>query len=177
MVSAFPPTVDTSQVYNPNHDSGVSERSGTDNALAASVIALQNALINGTLNKRTFRFTYDFATHGGAVGAITLTARDGALPNNFIIQNAFLDVLTAFTTAAAGEGAVSTGQGAGDLVAATVVSGAPYSSTGRKVTIPLLGTIGTWIKTTAARSPTFTISVGAITAGKFNLFIEGYISD
>lgn len=129
-----------------------------------------------TSGKQTFMFTYDFATLGGAVGSITLTQHDGPLPDDFIIQNAFIDVITPLASGGAATGALTTGQSAGDLVAATVVAGAPWSTTGQKITIPLLGTIATWIKTTDERDPTLVIATAALTAGAFNVFLEGYVS-
>lgn len=126
--------------------------------------------------KQVLQFVYDFAVLGGAAGSISLTQISGGLPNNFIIQNAFLDIITPLGSAGAATGAVTTGQLANDLVSATVVAGAPFSTTGPKVTIPLIGTIGTWIKTTAARTPALVVASADLNAGKFNLFIEGVIS-
>lgn len=125
--------------------------------------------IEGTRNLKSWVGEYDFAIDGGAVGAITLRSEDGPIPNNSYIIASALDVLTAFTTAASGQAAVAVNS-AGDLIAAAVVSGAPYSTTGLKSTTQV-GTGATMIKTTAARSPTITISVGAITAGKCRLVI------
>lgn len=130
----------------------------------------------GGVPKAVYQFVYDFAVLGGAQASIPLTQLNGALPNNFVIQNAFLDVLTPLTGALA-VAAVTTGQAANDLVVATVIAGAPFSAGGVKVTIPLIGTIATWIKTTAQRSPAIVISVANVTAGKFNLFLEGYLSN
>lgn len=123
--------------------------------------------------KAVYQFVYDFTVLGGATGSIPLTQINGALPNNFIIQNASLDVITGLTGGAGATGAVTTGQAANDLVLATVVAGAPFSTIGPKVTIPLLGTIATWIKTTAQRTPALVVAINAFTAGKFNLFVEG----
>lgn len=176
MVSTFPPTPTTYAGLTPNQDGSVNQTNDAARNTIAALIAAENALVSGVGVKKTYKYTFDFAVLGGAVSAIVMTAPDGALPNNFIVQNAFIDVITGFTGAANCELALSTGQGAGDLVASAVVTGAPWSTATREVTIPLLGTISTWIKTTAARSPVATITVAAVTAGKFNLFIEGYIS-
>lgn len=135
----------------------------------------------GLGSKQSYQYEYDFAIETGAVGTYVLRGPNQTvagqvgtpLPPGFIITAAFLDVITAFTTAASGQGAVATPQSANDLVSATVVSGAPYSTTGIKATVPV-GTAATSIKMTAQRNPTFIISVGAITAGKFRLYIEGY---
>ena len=125
------------------------------------------AIIENTRSPKTWIGTYSFARDGGAVGAITLTSEDGPIPNGSLVTSGVLDVTTAFTTAASGTGAISV-NAADDVVAATIVSGAPYSSTGRKSVIPV-ATGATAIKTTAARSPAFTIATGAITAGAFKL--------
>lgn len=126
--------------------------------------------------KQTYKFVYDFDVLGGGTGSIPLTQSDGPLPNGFVIQNAFIDVISGLTGGAGATGAITTGQSAGDLVIATVVAGAPFSTTGLKVTLTLLGTIATWVKTTAQRSPALVVAVNAVTAGKFNLIVEGVIS-
>lgn len=126
--------------------------------------------------KSIYQFVYDFSVLGGSVGSITLTQINGPLPNNFLIQNVNLDVITGLTGGAGATGAVTSGQAANDLVVATIVAGAPFSTAGAKVALPLLGTVATWIKTTAQRSPALVVAVNAFTAGKFNLFIEGMLS-
>ena len=126
--------------------------------------------------KSVLQFVYDFSVLGGATGSIPLTQINGPIPNNFVIQNAFIDVITGLTGGAGATGALTTGQGAGDLVVATLAAGAPWSTVGSKVTIALLGTIATWIKATSSRSPALVVAVNALTAGKFNLFVEGYLS-
>lgn len=123
-----------------------------------------------------YQFVYDFSVLGGGTGSIPLTQVNGPLPNNFIIQNACLDVIAGLTGGVGATGAVTSGQSANDLVVATIAAGAPFSTPGPKITIPLLGTIATWIKTTAQRSPALVIAVNAFTAGKFNLWIEGIVS-
>lgn len=65
---------------------------------------------------------------------------------------------------------------AGDLVIASVVTGPPWSTTGFKVTVPLLGTLATWIKTTQSRVPALVVGVAALTAGKCNLYVEGIMA-
>lgn len=126
--------------------------------------------------KSMLQFVYDFSVLGGSTGSIPLTQINGPIPNNFIVQNAFIDVISGLTGGAGSTGALTTGQGAGDLVIATIVAGAPWSTTGSKVTIPLFGTIATWVKTSAERSPALVVAVNAVTAGKFNLWIEGCLS-
>lgn len=88
----------------------------------------------------------------------------GVIPNGSVIMGGFIEVDTGFTTGTAATAAISI-EGANDLQTATVVSGAPYSTTGRKAITPVF-TAATTIKTTAARSLTLTIATGTITAGK-----------
>lgn len=148
--------------------------------MARQTLALNttNKLYENTAGfpKASYQFVYDFSVLGGATGTILLTALDGALPNNLVIQNAFLDIITPLGSGGAAVVAVTTGQGANDLVAATVIAGAPFNTAGPKVNVPLIGTVATWIKTTAQRSPAFVVSISALNAGKANLFIEGYLS-
>ena len=54
---------------------------------------------------------------------------------------------------------------AADLQAAAAVSGAPWSSTGRKSIVPA-GTGATTVKTPAKRNLALTIAAAALTAGK-----------
>lgn len=120
-------------------------------------------------------FEYNFATQGGTVGAKTMTPVGGAsaVPSGFVITDSIVEILTPFTTAASGQAAVAV-ESAGDIVAAAVVSGAPYSTAGRKAGIPV--SAATSVKLTADRVPTLTISVGAITAGRLYLVLFGYDS-
>ena len=117
---------------------------------------------------------YDFAVDGGAIGAITLRATSedslgNLVPNGAVILGGYIEVDTLFTTGTGATMAISL-EGANDLIAATVVSGAPYSTTGRKSLIPVF-TGATTIKTTAARSLVATIAVGTVTAGKMRVVI------
>jgi len=172
----FPPTVQSASQIADQYDPQWNRNTTQDNGLIANVIALQNAIANGTMVKRTFQFKYRFSVNGGAVASIPLTAVDGAIPANFVIQSAWLDVLTALTSGGSAEAALTSGIAANDLISVAVISGAPWSTTGRKVTIPLFATISTWLKTVTAETPELVVSVAALTAGSFNLFLEGYVS-
>jgi hypothetical protein len=113
------------------------------------------------------RAGYDFAVDGGAVGTITLA--NFTIPAGAIILGGLLDVTTLVTSG--GAATVSIGiEGAADVVAATAVSGAPYSTTGRKSVIPAW-TGATTIKTTVARSVTATIATATLTAGAFDVYL------
>lgn len=115
------------------------------------------------------RARYDFSVDGGAVGAINLLA--GAyIPPNAIILNAFIDVITPPTSGGAATLAISV-EGANDIIAAAAVSGAPWSTVGRKNGVPV-GTGATSIKTTAARNVVATVAAFALTAGVFDVWLR-----
>ena len=125
------------------------------------------AIMEGTRAPKSWTGSYSFAVDGGAVGSITLRSEDGPIPVGSVITHGYLDVTTLFTTGTAATMALTV-ESAGDMVAATVVSGAPYSTTGRKSIVPV-ATGATAVKTTASRAPVATIAVGTVTAGVFTL--------
>jgi hypothetical protein len=127
------------------------------------------AIMEGTRAAKTWTGEYAFGTDGGAEGAIVLRSNDGPIPSGAYVTGGVLDVTAGFTTGASGTGALHV-NGANDLVSATIVSGAPYSTTGQKDIIPD-STGSTAIELTAARNPTFTIATGALTAGAFTLVL------
>ncbi len=131
---------------------------------------------------RVARFVYDTAgldTLGAANTAVGAHGTGITLPANAIIVGGFFDVNTAFTTSASGQLAISV-QGANDIQTATVVSGPPFSTIGRKAIVPKANTPeSTSVKTTAAKEITCTVSVGALTAGKLTgylYYVEGVVS-
>lgn len=128
------------------------------------------AIAEGTKMLKSWKGEYDFAVDGGAISTIALRSDDGPLPAGSYISQAVLDVLTLFTTGTGATAAITI-EAANDVVSATIVSGAPYSTTGLKSTV-LVGTGATMIKTTVARSPSIVIAVGTITAGKCRLVLE-----
>jgi hypothetical protein len=134
-------------------------------------------------NKRLYKGCYDFGTQGGAIGTIALfdpvysKTQALVLPANFIVMQCIIDVITAPTSGGSATLALTSGQGAGDLLTAT----AKASFTGILAGVPV-GTAATAIKIPAAQAnPGSTVSVviatAALTAGKFNVFLEGYLSD
>lgn len=134
--------------------------------LGTSVIRDQVRMIKGV---------YDFSKQGGAIGTVNLLQANGqpaVLPNNAVIVDCLIDVLTAGTTSASGTIALSSGQTAADLKAALAAA----SYTGRVACLPV-GTAATTIKATADRTMTATIATGAITGGKFNVLVQYIISD
>lgn len=119
--------------------------------------------------------SYDFAKQGGLQGTISLLVEDGKpakLPSRAIVKDVLIDVLTAPTSGGAATIALSTGQAANDLKAATAIA----SYTGIVAGVPV-GSAATSIKLTADRTPNMVVATADLTAGKFNVLIEYFFSD
>lgn len=120
------------------------------------------------------QFTFDVAgvdSVGVSNAAIGAHGTGVFLPANAIVCGGFFEVNTAFTTSASGTLAIKV-QGANDIQTATIVSSAPFSTTGRKAIIPKANTPeSTSIKLTAEREIVCTVATGALTAGK----LTGYL--
>lgn len=114
------------------------------------------------------RGRYDFAVDGGAVGDIDLTST-AQIPAKAVILGGFVEVDTALTSGGSGTMAVKV-EGAADIVAAAAVSGAPWSTTGRKSVVPVF-TGATTVKTTAARKIQATVGTADLTAGAFDVVL------
>ena len=142
-------------------------------ALAVTEVKLAAPTVNGLNAGRVAKYTYDFATLGGAVSTITLTG--DALPANAIVIGGFMEVLTLLAAGLNATGALQL-EGANDLLAATVIAGAPWSSIGRKAIIPVF-TAASAVKTSVARTPALVVGVAAVTSGKFNLFLFYTVTD
>lgn len=127
------------------------------------------AVIEGTRALKTWKGEYDFAVDAGAVSTIPFRSDDGPIPIGAIIQSGLLEVDTALT--GVGASVAVQVEGAGDMQAAAAISGAPWSSTGRKSIVPA-ATGATSVKTTAARTPAMVISAAVLTAGKFRLIVN-----
>lgn len=121
------------------------------------------------------KLQYDFATLGGAVGSYTLKDENGdtpILPINAIITQGYLDIITACVSTSNDGTIALTANSAGDLLAAVDAD----TKSGVSALIPV-GTAATMVKCTAARSIVLAIATHALTAGKFNVFIEFVLSD
>jgi hypothetical protein len=121
------------------------------------------------------KLQYDFSKQGGVVGSIPLlnplNGFQGTMPLNAVIVGCLIDVITAPTGGGASI-AITSGQTAADLKAATAVA----SYTGLVACIPV-GSAATSIKLTADRLPAIVVSGGALTAGKFNVHIQYFMSE
>lgn len=131
----------------------------------------------GLGNLRVARFLFDCAVAANLpVGAHGVGV---TLPIHAIVVGGFVDVNTAFTGESGATLAIHV-QGANDIISATAVSGAPYSTIGRKAIVPKANTPeSTSVKCTAAREITCTVAVAALTAGKLTgylYYVEGIAS-
>ena len=114
------------------------------------------------------RCKYKFSDDAGAIGDINLFG-EAAIPSGAVIIEAGLDVIVAPTSGGAPTVALKI-EGAGDLQAAAAISGAPWSTTGRKNLIPQ--GFATSVKTTAARDVVMTIATATLTAGEFDVYLK-----
>jgi len=131
-------------------------------------------IIEGATSRGVAKYTYDFDAQGGVTGDITLVG--DPMPDNAIVWDGCVDVITPLAGGASATGAVSTAQSANDLITAADVTGAPWSTAGAKAIVPV-GTVASCIKMTAERKPKLVIGTADLTAGKFNLFLQYFLSD
>lgn len=117
---------------------------------------------------RTIGAVYDFSKLGGAVGDYALGIR---VPKGARIVDAFAYVSTAATSANSTATIALKAAAANDLFTAAAVSGAPWSTTGRKLAIPDLATVGDTKVTTAEVEITMSIAVEALTAGVIEFYV------
>lgn len=136
----------------------------------------------GRRSKRTFKGIFDFAIQGGAISTIPLydpVFGKGValnLPASFIITDVCIDVITALTSGGSATVALTSGQGAGDLLTATAYSSSPF--TGAVSIIQLSSAIKVPVTQAQPGSQvSAVVAVAALTAGQFAVHIEGYLSD
>lgn len=120
--------------------------------------------------KRHARYVYNFNRLGGAVSTITLVGP--VLPNDAIIKDAYIEVITPPTSG--GGATIALGfESTTDVNAADAISGAPWSAAGIVDADGLeLGTESGYIKLTSAQALRATIGTAALTAGLFYVFVE-----
>ena len=128
----------------------------------------------GLGNLRVARFVFDAAVianrpigpHGTGV----------FVPANAIVCGGFVEVNTAVTGDAGATLAISI-KAANDIISATAVGGAPYSTIGIKAIVPKVNTPeSTGIKLAAAKEIVCTVAVAALLTGKLNgyiVYLEG----
>lgn len=137
---------------------------------AASKQSVQN--VDGIHPLQVARFTFDAGV--AANQSIAAHGTGVTLPAHAVIVGGFFDVNTVFTSAGGNAGTIAIHvEGANDIQTAAAVSGAPYSTIGRKAIVPKASTPeSTSVKTTAAREITCTVAGQILSAGKLTGFLE-----
>lgn len=122
----------------------------------------------GGSDSRWISCPYSFAVNGGAQSSIVI----GNVPLGTEIIGGVL--INTVAPVGAGASIGITVEGAGDVVAVAAISGAPWSTTGRKAILPKRNTPenAATIVTTAARNVLFVISGADLTAGTITLKLE-----
>jgi hypothetical protein len=149
-------------------DANITTAKLADAAVTAAKLAQPTAEGVTGVAFRVCRASYSFAVDGGAVGTIALLGAT-SIPANALIVGGALVIGTALTSAGAATAALQV-EAANDVVAAAVVSGAPWSTTGRKSIIPAF-TGATTLLTTVARDVSLVIGTAALTAGAFDVYL------
>lgn len=142
-------------------------------AVHAPLVKLGTQVTQKKVN--VMKAVYDYSVLGGANGT-TIVLRDAAggqavIPKNAIIKQVIVDTLASLT----GSGAImSLGiNTATDLKGATIVTVFSGVQAGTPV-----GTAATAVKVTSSnKAVAATVSGASVTAGKFNAFIEYYLSN
>lgn len=124
--------------------------------------------------KKTAKGQYDFGASGGAQGTFALGVN---IPDNAIITRAWVEVLTTLTSGTDAATVALHAEGADDIVAAIAISngGNPWDAGFHEGIQD--GAAANMIKMSALRALTATVAVEDLTAGKFNVFVEYYISE
>lgn len=140
---------------------------------AGMLKAMNDNFSAGMLQVATFTFDAGQLDHNG-VANTTVAAHptEVELPAHAIVVGGFFDVNTVFTSTNSTATIAISVEAANDIQTAAAVSGAPYSTIGRKAIVPKANTPeSTSVKTTVARHITCTVAVQALTAGK----LTGYL--
>lgn len=132
--------------------------------------------VDGLGYRGVARVTFD----AGIAANRTIAAHvsDVTLPAHAVVIGGFSDVNTLFTSSGGNAGTIAIHvEAANDIQTAAAVSGAPYSTIGRKAIVPKNNTPeSTSVKTTQARAITFTVAGQALLTGKLTLFLEYVVS-
>ena len=114
---------------------------------------------------------YDFATDGGAAGAISLEKGNVVtkVPDNSYIVGGYIEILTPFLPAATTTNSIGLNSAA-DIYAATTNLG---SAAGTIFALTPVWTVATAVKTTNALPCNLTV-VGTVTAGQFLVVMDYY---
>ena len=120
---------------------------------------------DGIQNQMIARVSYNFATHGGAVGDIPLNV---SLPKGAIITKGYINVTEAVAGDSTSTIAVSV-EADDDILAAGVIG--TNGTSGWHAGVPD-GTVAKFVTTTEIRAVTLTVGTKPLTAGKFTVYLE-----
>lgn len=131
-----------------------------------------NSSLGYLLNKakNTARLRYDFAVQAGAVGSMNLVDEDGnafVLPSGAIITQVYIDIITACVSTGNNGTIALKANAANDLLSAVDAD----TLSGVTAGVPT-GTAATMVKCTADRAIVLSIATNALTAGKFDVYVD-----
>jgi hypothetical protein len=138
---------------------------------ASPADVLTGGVAEGALTRggfQMYRGDYSFAADGGAVSTIALTGQTG-IPSGATLLAAYIDVTTILASGGAPTVAVQV-ESAGDIQAAAAFNGAPWSTTGVKLSSARTFATAP-IKTTAARDISIVIATATLTGGAFRVYV------
>lgn len=117
-----------------------------------------------------YMYTYDFATNGGAVGAIELDGPELVGPVDVI--DGYYDVTTAFTSGGAAQISLGTSASATTNLKGAAVLGT-NGTAGRKILVPDFHANGITniVDVSADGQPVINVTVADLTAGALELFL------
>jgi hypothetical protein len=148
----------------------------SDNFAAIAPVGSDYGL--GNLRVARFLFEWDGEDSAGAANSAVGAHGVGVtIPDAAIVVGGFFETNVVFDSAAHTATIAIHVNAANDIQTAAAVSGAPWSTTGRKAIVPKANTPeSTSIKLTAAREITCTVAVQALTAGTligYLYYVEG----
>ncbi len=120
---------------------------------------------------KTVQATYDYSIHGGASTAL-IEIGGVSIPDNAIIVHSFLDILTQPTSATNASIAIHA-ESANDILTTTAIG----SLTAGRYAGTSDWAVANMKKTTAARAVKVGITLGALTDGKFKVYLQYVVSE
>lgn len=148
----------------------------SDNFAAIAPIGTDDGL--GNLRVARFTFAWDGTDSAGVANSTVAAHGVGVtIPDAAIVVGGFFETNIVFDSADHTATIAISVNGANDIQTAAAVSGAPWSTTGRKAIVPKANTPeSTSIKLTDDREITCTVAVQALNAGKligYLYYVEG----
>ncbi len=117
-------------------------------------------------------FEYNFAKHGGAVGAIAV--QGDSIPVGALIPGGAIHCKAACTSGGSATVAIHAAS-AGDILTAPAIASLGLNAL--VATVPVPQTANTWIRVaTAITAVNFTVAVAALTAGRIVVALDYYIT-